>query len=496
MQQSLAQVVGLGRDRAGAPAGQALLSELSAQGGPDRGGASADPVFVLCGGRSGSTLLRFLLDAHPDLACPPETNLPALCTQLAAAWSLMDGFPLPADRGSKPPAIPDAAIAKVRHTVDMMIGSYLSRRGRNRYCDKSLGTAQHADLLLRLYPGAKFICLYRHPMDVIASGIEACPWGLTGYGFEPYITSTPGNMVLALARFWADNATAILAVQDRFADRCHRVRYEDLVADPEGVADGIFRFLGVSSAPGITTSCFTPERERLGAADYKIWHTSRITADSVGRGWSIPAGMITPPVTAAVNELADKLGYIRVDEKWSVAETPPDLRLPVRNEPAARASARPAGDTRQMPRAYLLIGDRLQSGLFRVSDRFARRWGPSSGESFLVVATSPSGAEGSAKWRVDLAARTVTLADASHAGDSACGDAAWHIIGPADTWEQVIRGTANLNVALRRRELRYCDTGDGAPVTVTRIGMLADLLGITSWRSAESARRPQAVPAA
>jgi hypothetical protein len=26
-----------------------------------------DPVFVLCMGRSGSTLLRFLLDAHPDL---------------------------------------------------------------------------------------------------------------------------------------------------------------------------------------------------------------------------------------------------------------------------------------------------------------------------------------------------------------------------------------------------------------------------------------------
>ena len=40
------------------------------------GGASADPVFVLCGGRTGSTLLRFLLDAHPDLACPPETNVP------------------------------------------------------------------------------------------------------------------------------------------------------------------------------------------------------------------------------------------------------------------------------------------------------------------------------------------------------------------------------------------------------------------------------------
>ena len=57
----------------------------------------ADPVFVLCMGRSGSTLLRFLLDAHPELACPPETSMPALCGQLAVVWSLIEGAPLAAE---------------------------------------------------------------------------------------------------------------------------------------------------------------------------------------------------------------------------------------------------------------------------------------------------------------------------------------------------------------------------------------------------------------
>jgi hypothetical protein len=47
---------------------------------------TAPPVFVLCGARSGSTLLRFILDAHPELACPPETNIPALCAQLSSVW--------------------------------------------------------------------------------------------------------------------------------------------------------------------------------------------------------------------------------------------------------------------------------------------------------------------------------------------------------------------------------------------------------------------------
>src|SRR5690348_5483843 len=155
-------------------------------------GSFADPVFVLCNGRSGSTLLRFLLDAHPDLACPPETNLPGLCAQLATVWSLIEGAPLSATRGYEPPEIPAAAIAGVRETMDRMVGSYLARRGKKRYCDKSLGTARYAELLLRVYPDARFVCVYRHPMDVVASGVEACPWGLAGYGFDPYIAATPG----------------------------------------------------------------------------------------------------------------------------------------------------------------------------------------------------------------------------------------------------------------------------------------------------------------
>src|SRR6202044_4258995 len=54
------------------------------------GSAADDPVFILCAGRSGSTLLRFLLDAHPDLACPPETRLPWLARQLATAWAVIE----------------------------------------------------------------------------------------------------------------------------------------------------------------------------------------------------------------------------------------------------------------------------------------------------------------------------------------------------------------------------------------------------------------------
>ena len=374
-------------------------------------------------------------------------------------WSLLEGAPLSTSAGAAP-ALPGPALTGIRQTANLMVRSYLGRRGKAWYCDKSLGTVRHAELLRQVFPGAKFICLYRHPMDVIASGIEACPWGLKGYGFEPYAAESPGNAVQALARYWTDHASAILAAEERFPDCCHRVRYEDLVADPEEVANGIFRFIRVPPVQGISASCFAPERERLGPADYKIWHTSQITTGSVGRGWSVPAALITPPVTATINDLADKLGYVRVDETWSVAETAPDLRRSGGGAPAGPDQSAPAGDTRQMPRVFLALGDLLQNGLFRVSDRFVGRWGPFAAESFLVVATSPGA--GSARWRVGLAARTVTLAETSQTSDGPLGDASWQLAVPADVWERVIRGTANLNVVLRRRELRYCDTGDGA----------------------------------
>jgi hypothetical protein len=36
---------------------------------------STAPTFILATSRSGSTLLRFIIDSHPDFACPPETQV-------------------------------------------------------------------------------------------------------------------------------------------------------------------------------------------------------------------------------------------------------------------------------------------------------------------------------------------------------------------------------------------------------------------------------------
>jgi hypothetical protein len=440
-------------------------------------GASQDPVFVLCMGRSGSTLLRLLLDTHPDLGCPPETKFPEAIARMARMWSSMEGLAKSAQNGRARGELAGATAQGIRLASDLVVGPYLARRGKRRYCDKNLGTARYADLLVEVFPDAKFVCLYRHPMDVIASGIEACPWGLSNYGFEPYAAGAPGNAVLAIARYWSDHAAAILGVEEKYPDRCHRVRYEDVVMDPDAVAGGIFKFLGLAPVSGISALAFSGERERFGAGDFKIWNTSEVTDDSVGRGWGVPASPMAP-VLSTVNELAGKLGYRLIDDTWGAAARPDDMRVAGDGEMlTSRAAQPPPGP---VPPGTLLVSRELQNGVRRLGQEFIRDWAVCSHESFAIVALSPGATADDAWWLVDLPSRQVMT------GAGRCDEkAAWTVIAPAATWEEVIRDGLNLGTAFRRHGMRYQDNGGGAAGSVMaehRVAMMSNLLGINSWR--------------
>jgi Sulfotransferase family len=499
---SLACAAGLGEEGFSVGAVTGRIDGGEPSGSEEKIGGVArpldDPVFVLCMGRSGSTLLRFLLDAHPELACPPETNVPALCGQLSVVWSLIEGAALSAERDAAPPRVPDAAVRGIRRMVGEMTGSYLARRGKRLYCDKSLGSARFADLLVQVFPQARFVCLYRHPMDVIRSGLDACPFGLNGYGFDQYIVGSPGNAVLALARCWLDNATAIAGVEERYPDQCRRVRYEDLVEDPEGVMQEVYAFIGVGPAPGVAQACFSREREEFGPADHKIWATSSVSGDSVGRGESVPAALIPPPVTDSINELAARLGYLPVDAEWGTPGRPADPRVPDTIKRPVPPNS-PADGQEAVPGSGVLL-EFLRSRLAGTDERFADRWEPHAREKFLFVSRAAAGG-GEAGWLVDVAARTVT-ADDGQAGDDddddgQPSDISWSVLGSPETWQAVMGGRLNLHMALRRCDVRYCPTGGESPLlSHTRIAMLADLFGLSSWANGGENRQGTAAPLA
>jgi Sulfotransferase family len=476
---------------------------------PDPAAACDGPVFMLCTGRSGSTLLRFLLDAHPDLACPPETRLPWLCSNLASAWSVIEDAPLPSGTAGQAPVVPEPVIHGLRQSLTPMMTSYLARRGKRRYCDKSLGAARHAGLLRQVWPGAKFICLYRHPMDVIGSGIEASPWGLGSYGFESYVAASPGNIVAALARYWADYTGAILAAEAELGEDCLPMRYEDLVTDPEGQAERVFEFVDVTPAPGITDRCFTAERQRFGPGDHKIWNTTGVNASSVGRGWQVPARLIPGELLAMVNDMAEQLGYVQIDETWGIGSPPADLRVAA---DATDAAPVPAGQVTAVPptaappdssvaapatapaaaaltgasagQSGTVLADRVEAGLLSLGEEFTRSWKSCSAESVLLFATAPEPGGSAAWWRLDLSAGTA----AAGTGDRAV-DTDWSVTGSTDAWQRVLRGDLNLSVAFRGGQLRYADKGDygvGSAGAGTRVAMIAELLGITRWQRADA----------
>jgi Sulfotransferase family len=452
------------------------------------------PVVVLAGARTGSTLLRFILDSHPALACPPETNITRTAQQLMATWAMLS---------NARDEVPLAGLTAVRGLLDEMFSTYLTARGKRRWCDKSLGTAEVAEKFLVLYPQTRFLCLYRHCMDVIASGIEACPWGLAGYGFDPYVSNSPGNNAAALAHYWADHATASLEFERAHQEICLRVYYEELVSEPEATAEKIFSFLGAEPAPGISAACFAVGHEQAGPGDYKIWSTANVTTGSVGRGVSVPTSVIPAPLRGAVNQLLGELGYTKIDENWNSRGARPDLLAdgPVRsatlggpgrngNSAPAAAAVPPAGEALQAPDSSVaevgaLVAERVSAALRRMDalSGLADAGGqPTGGQGPFVITVCAADQRADRRdWYIDPARSLLTDLSGSDT------DAVWSIIGDTDAWQSVLSGSTNLGVALRRGHLRCtrisADPDAGRDI---RVPYIASLLGLSHGVNGQS----------
>ena len=408
-----------------------------------------DPVFILTSSRSGSTLLRFILDSHPDLACPPETNITGAALHLLRSWSVLEQASGQEQAASASTPVPIPVVDSVRSTLDFAYSRYLERRGKMRWCDKSLETPMYTSILRALYPKARFLCLYRHCMDVIASGIEISPWGLNGFGFSSYAAQNPGNSVEAIASYWADCSSLIMKYERDNADRCYRIRYEDLVADPESVTAGIFSFLDLTQCPGITKTCFETPHDERGPADEKIWFTNRVSGSSVGSGRRIPAALISAGTLSSVNTLLADLGYPIVDETWNA---PPSDRVT-----GAASAANGHADDQQAIQAVL---KEIEQAISHdpAADVAIGRWPAAVGRWVKIVVEDETGSA-SLQFRFP----------GEHRADQTA-----RISASPQTWRLLLAGRANLATFLRHGELRW---SEGADRRWTR----SDLLQATSW---------------
>lgn len=424
-----------------------------------------DPVFILTGSRSGSTLLRFILDTHPEFACPPETMITAACVALLRSWDILENAGSGEQRlVTEPARLPDEAIDTVRGVVDRLYGSYLARRGKPRWCDKSLDSIFSADLLAELYPRARFVCLYRHCMDVVASGIEACPWGLSRYGFDSFVAQNPGNSVAAVGSYWAETVRLMLGFEERQPERCHRVRYEDLAAAPEEVTAGLLRYLGAAPAPGITEACFSTPHEGDGPGDEKIWFTTKISGDTIGRGINVPADALPPTLREEINGLLNRLDYRTIGPDWNDAPGVLDPRrsdtISVPGEPTANGAVSAATSVIRALRHR--IGSRSDS----VAE-IGVRWPALAGETIALVVTDAAGC--------DQITWTFPAPDGN--GTATEPPVATMIASP-DVWNALLDGKANVIVEMRTGRLRCLNKRDTYRVRSDEVHAIAWLLGL------------------
>ncbi len=303
-------------------------------------------AFIVSPARSGSTLLRYLLDSHPDVVSPPELNLSALLAHLVEVWSnteLALGAAKPDAKGVPPPPS-DAVYKRARRAVDEIMRPYAHEAGASVYCDKSLTTVDQLQTVSRCYPKAPLIFLYRYPLDVIASGLEASRWGFNAFGFLPYVNAMPGNFVAALANFWIDKVSKMLEFERTFEGAHARIYYELLCDDPGDALSGLFELLEVAADEAVIERTFSSDHGR-GPGDYKIDYTGSISVESIGRGAGLPEHL-APEQVERMNELLAELDY-------------PDLAAAWRGDLAAllglKQVKRPVADGRQIAEAIVQL---------------------------------------------------------------------------------------------------------------------------------------------
>jgi hypothetical protein len=201
----------------------------SSSGGPG-------PIVILGYAFGGVGRLQRIIADRPGLACTSGTGVLPLCEQAVAAWRKID------DRAGQ---LSSLAVASVRALADSMITAILVRAGGTRWCEISVARATCAHTFLQLYPAARFLCLHRSCPDVIRSAILTSPWGLVGTPFASFASAYPASPAAAVAAWWAACAEPLLEFEQAEPGACLRVRYEEMIGQPDQAAAEVLAFLDI-----------------------------------------------------------------------------------------------------------------------------------------------------------------------------------------------------------------------------------------------------------
>ena len=190
------------------------------------------PIFVLGCQRSGTSLLRRLLDSHSNITCPPES---AFIVQLSRIYEIKRALQGLRDMGFSKAEV----LEQMRVFAVHFFEKYGRARGKKRWADKTCHYVNHMDTIDLMFGGeVVYIGMVRNGLDVAYSLCDF-DWGV----LKPYLANGTEKPIAAV-RFWKDQNTKLLDFRDKVKDRFYLIKYEDLTTSPESVLPPLFEFLG------------------------------------------------------------------------------------------------------------------------------------------------------------------------------------------------------------------------------------------------------------
>ena len=248
------------------------------------------PIFVVGVPRSGTTLLRVLLDSHSDILALPET--PWLTGAYGRDPSLREML-----RGlSEGPfgmvqnvagVEAEDVLAAGRQFLESLFAPVLAKRGKRVLAFKTPADIRHLDFLTRLAPGGSYIHITRDGRDVALS--QVAKKGSFFKDLREYRRLSFGNAF----RRWVDWEQRARDIFAREGVRVIRLRYEDLVTEPRRELKRIMDFLSLPFEETMLNyasmnhdlpaweagSTDVAQSEAVSAASVGKWRRIRMTTD-------------------------------------------------------------------------------------------------------------------------------------------------------------------------------------------------------------------------
>lgn len=191
--------------------------------------ASRSPVFIVGMPRSGTTLAASILSNHPSVGTAGE--LPTIAELvLHLPKRIGSGAPYPEVVREITPAVASRLITEYEARLRRDVGP-----GVPHVIDKSPLNFRHLGFIAMLFPGARIIHCTRDPLDTCLSNYFQRFFADYAYSFD----------LRNIGHFYGEYARLMAHWREALPVQMIELRYEDMVADTEGVARATLRSLGL-----------------------------------------------------------------------------------------------------------------------------------------------------------------------------------------------------------------------------------------------------------